>query len=373
MPSKKMLVAGASGLVGHAAIDHFRSLPGWEVVGASRRLPADLPGAELVSVDLADTGACERVFGQMADVTHLIYAALHEIPGLMPGWTDEDTIERNGLMLRNLFKPLARVAAGLEHVSLLHGTKAYGLHHPDIGLNGLRNPLRERDPRRPHRNFYFVQEDYLREKQAGGRWTLTTWRPTVIYGDAPGNNMNPIPPLAAYAAVLKARGEPLYFPGQPGAQSLREAVDADLVAHALAWATTAPAAAGETFNVTNGDVFIWDNVWPAIAGTLGMEPGEARPFSFANDLPAWEAEWSAIVDKHGLRSPRNIVEFAGYNSLVYTDVMLAGGTRPGGPILNSTIHLREAGFHECMDSEDMFRKLFRQMQDSGQLPPADAR
>ena len=372
MGSRKALVAGASGLVGHAAIDHFRSLPDWAVVGASRRLPADLSGAELVSIDLSDREACERIFGAMGDVTHLIYAALHEIPGLLPGWTDEDTIERNGRMLRNLFEPLSRAAQGLEHVSLLHGTKAYGLHHPDIGLSGLRNPLRERDPRRPHRNFYFVQEDYLREKQRGRGWALTVWRPTVIYGDAPGNNMNPIPPLAAYAAVLKERGEPLYFPGQPGAQGLREAVDAGLVAHALAWATTAPTAPGKTFNITNGDVFLWDNVWPAIAETLGMEPGEPRPFSFANDLPAWDAEWAAIVARYGLRSPRGIVEFAGFNSLIYTDIMLAGGSRPGGPILNSTIHLREAGFHECMDTEDMFRKLFRRMQDAGQIPAADA-
>ena len=72
----KILVAGASGLVGHAAIDHFASLADWEVVGVSRRIPADLPGAELLSVDLTDPAACESAFAAMDDVTHLVYAAL---------------------------------------------------------------------------------------------------------------------------------------------------------------------------------------------------------------------------------------------------------------------------------------------------------
>ena len=59
MASKKMLVAGASGLVGHAAIDYFSSLADWEVVGVSRRVPDDLGEATLVSVDLTDVEACE--------------------------------------------------------------------------------------------------------------------------------------------------------------------------------------------------------------------------------------------------------------------------------------------------------------------------
>ena len=368
MVSKKMLVAGASGLVGHAAIDYFSGLADWEVVGVSRRVPDDLGEATLMSVDLTDVEACEAGFGAMADVTHLIYAALQEQPGLMPGWVDAELIERNGQMLRNLFEPLSRVAT-LEHVSLLHGTKAYGIHHPDIGVEDAHIPLREREPRREHPNFYFVQEDYLASKQEGASWGLTTFRPTVIYGDAGGNNMNPIPAIAAYAALLREAGEPLYFPGSGETPALREAVDADLVAHALHWATTTPAAHGEAFNLTNGDVFMWEHVWGAIAATLGMEVGEQRPISFVEELPKREAEWAAMVEKYGLRAPSSIVEFVGYNSLVYTDLVLSGLRTPV-PILNSTIKARQAGFDECMDSEDMFRKWFGRMAESGLIPRA---
>ncbi len=371
MATKRVLIAGASGLVGYAAVRHFATLPGWEAVGVSRRMPVGLPeAAELLSVDLLDEEACERAFGAMSDVTHLVYAALQEIPGLMPGWVDPEVIERNARMLRNLFEPLSRAASNLEHVSLLHGTKAYGLHHPSVGAKGVKVPLREREPRREHPNFYFEQEDYLRARQAEGGWGLTTWRPTVIYGDAPGNNMNPVPVIGAYAALLREEGRPLDFPGRPGAPTLREAVDADLVAHALSWATGEPNAWGGTFNLTNGDVFMWENVWPAIAETLGMAAGEPHETSLVEEMPKRADDWAALVEQHGLTSPADLMAFCGYNSLVYADTVLGAPNRPPLPILNSTIAARQAGFTECMDTEDMFRKWFSRLQETGAIPPA---
>jgi nucleoside-diphosphate-sugar epimerase len=56
-----------------------------------------------------------------------------------------------------------------------------------------------------------------------------------------------------------------------------EAVDVRLLADALAWAATAPQAANGTFNITNGDVFEWRDLWPALAETLGVEVGPDRP------------------------------------------------------------------------------------------------
>ena len=56
-----------------------------------------------------------------------------------------------------------------------------------------------------------------------------------------------------------------------------EATDVDILARAIAWAGETEAARDQAFNVTNGDVFRWQEVWPAIADALGMRPGEARP------------------------------------------------------------------------------------------------
>lgn len=55
---------------------------------------------------------------------------------------------------------------------------------------------------------------------------------------------------------------------------------------------------GQTFNVTNGDVFEWRNLWPAIADTLGVkEAAGLEPI-----LPSKSAVWDRIVRKHGLQS-----------------------------------------------------------------------
>ncbi|MFX6876819.1 hypothetical protein ABTH39_19850, partial [Acinetobacter baumannii] len=46
-----------------------------------------------------------------------------------------------------------------------------------------------------------------------------------------------------------------------------------LLARAIAWSGEAATAQNEAFNVTNGDVFTWENIWPAVADALRMKPG----------------------------------------------------------------------------------------------------
>jgi nucleoside-diphosphate-sugar epimerase len=364
-----VLIAGASGVVGQAAARHFASLPGWRVVSVSRRPPSVSGASEWLPLDLGDEGQCDRVLSSRRDITHVVYAALYEADGLVTGWLNEQVMQRNEFMLRNLMEPLL-AAAPIEHVSLMQGTKAYGMHHPSIGWAGVKNPLRERDGRAVHPNFYFLQEDYLRARQEGASWALTTFRPTVIYGDAIGNNMNLIPVLGAWAALLRAEGRPLDFPGRHVSTMVKEAVDADLVARALAWAATCPDAHGGTFNLTNGDVFLWQNVWPAIAEIMGMRVGEHRYVQLAEEMPRRSEQWAALVDQFKLRAPRDILAFVGLNSLVYADNLLSGEDPPVGPVLHSTVAVRKAGFHDCMDSEAMFGKWFRRLVDQGLLPPA---
>ena len=69
--------------------------------------------------------------------------------------------------------------------------------------------------------------------------------------------------IGAYGAILKERGEPLHYPG--GTPNVFDGVDADLVGRAIRWAGEAEAARNQAFNITNGDVMVWRNVWPAIA------------------------------------------------------------------------------------------------------------
>ncbi len=360
MARNKLLVAGATGLVGYAAVRHFSELPDWEVVGVSRRIPEGVPKARFVPVDLTDAARCAEVFGAMGDVTHLAYAALYEKPNLIQGWRDRDQMETNRAMLRNLFEPLSAAAKNLRHVTLLQGTKAYGAHLGPIPI-----PARERNPRHQHENFYWLQEDYLRGKQSGQRWNWTILRPQVVIGEAIGGNLNVIPAIGVYAALLKEASRSLAFPG--GKPFVFEAVDADLLARAMAWAATEPRCANEIFNITNGDVFVWTDLWPAIADALGMRPGPNEPMSLQTEMPKRAAQWAAIVGKYHLAAPADLNAFVG-GSFEFADSIFSFGA-DAAPVIVSTIKARQYGFHDCIDTEDMFHKCFARMREKRLLPP----
>jgi len=360
----KVLVAGASGVVGYSAVKHFAARPECDVVGLSRRVPLDLDDATLVSVDLNDAEACRALVDQHRDFTHLVYAALFEKPGLVAGWRERDQMETNLRMFANLLDPLVAQRGPLEHVTLLQGTKAYGGHVATVPVPG-----RERTPRHAHENFYFLQEDHLLEQQAaaGDAWSWTILRPQVIVGESLGSNMNLIPAIGAYGAVLREAGEPLHFPG--GAPSVLEVVSADLVARAIAWAGSCDAARDEIFNVTNGDVLVWRYAWPVIADALGMEVGADRPMSLAEEMPRRASAWEAIVDRYALRAPRSLDDFVG-QSFVYADLLLGFGREQVPlPQLVSTVKIRQAGFTDCLDSEDDLAAWFARLQARGLLPP----
>jgi nucleoside-diphosphate-sugar epimerase len=360
---KKVLVAGATGLVGYAAMKHFGAQPDCEVVALSRRRPDETFGARWLPADLADPAATAALMPALAGVTHLVYAALHERPALVAGWREEEQIETNDRMLRNLLGPLEQASPQLRHVALLQGTKAYGVH-----VRPMLVPAREnRSEMHEQPNFYWNQERYVRALQRGKAWSWSILRPVLIVGDSVGSAMNVIPALGVYAALMRRAGKTrLDYPG--GVGRVAQAVDADLLARAIAWTGEAATAANEIFNVTNGDVFVWPNVWPAIAEALGFEAGDAVPLSLDREIRPREADWAEIRAQHGLASG-TLRDFVGL-SFEYADYTMGyGRTTPGPPALVSTIKLIQAGFHEVMDTEAMFAKAFAEMQAKKLLPP----
>jgi len=358
MSQKTVLVAGASGLVGYAALKHFVHTADCDVIALSRRPPPEA-AARHVAIDLTDAAACRNAADLLRHVTHVVYAALFELPGLVEGWRDDRQIETNDRMLRNLLDPLLKTARGLRHVTLLQGTKAYGVH-----VRKLAVPAREgRSEMREQPNFYWAQEDYLRGIQARRDWCFTILRPVLVVGEAIGGAMNLIPALGAHAAVMRERGPILPYPG--GAERVSQAVDADLLARAIAWAGETASAHNETFNVSNGDVFTWPNIWPAIADAFGMQPGPDEPFLLQS---LGGIDWDRVRQRHALLSPA-LVDFVGL-SLEYADYQMRyGHTEPGPPAIVSTIKIAQAGFHEVMDTEVMFRKWIKLFQQKRLLPP----
>jgi nucleoside-diphosphate-sugar epimerase len=358
----KVLVAGASGLIGVAAIESFLDA-GWDVVGVSRRKP-ELPSGrdfEFVSLDLRDENATRKALFPLANAMHVAYAAIYENPhDLVGGWSNADQIEINNAMLRNVIEPLTSRKSVLRHVSILQGTKAYGVHLHPIAI-----PARESDPRDNHANFFFDQQEYVRDAGAKHCFNYTALRPQLVTGKTPGA-LNVLPAIGVYAAIRREKGERFSFPGGPS--FVWEMADADLVGQVMVWAAQAPEAANEIFNITNGDVFAWRSVWPALAETLGVDMGPDEPASLVAYIRENAGVWAKIAAKYGLASG-DLRSFVGQGDQ-HADFAFAYGA-PAGPVaFVSTIKLRKAGFNAAIDTRDALRGALQSFIDRKFLPPA---
>jgi nucleoside-diphosphate-sugar epimerase len=341
-PKHKVLITGASSLLGVAAIEKFVSA-GWEVIGVSRRKP-ELPRGrdiEFLWVDLRDKDVTRAPFESLTDITHIAYTAIHEKAELVAGWSSKDQIEINNAMLHNVVEPIVRTASNFQHISILQGTKIYGVHLHPIAI-----PARKRHARKDHDNFFFDHEDYVGEMGTRYGFNYTALRPQFVTGPTP---LNVLPAIGVYAAIRREKGEPFSFPGGPS--FVWEAADADLVADVMVWAAQSPQAANETFNITNGDVFEWRNQWPASAEILGVETGPDMPTSVTAYLEEKVDVWDQIVAKYDLR-PRNLRELVGQGTSTRTS---RSPTALEGPrAFVSTIKLRQAGLTRTIDTQDSF-------------------
>jgi nucleoside-diphosphate-sugar epimerase len=355
----RILIAGAGGVVGSAAVEHFASLPDWQVVALSRRRLALPEDVEHVSVDLTDAAACRRALRHLPGTTHLLYAALYEKPDLVAGWRDPEQMAINERMLRNALDALEESAPGLRHVTILQGTKAYGGHVEPAPV-----PCKERWPRHPHENFYWLQEDLLRERQPKRGWTFSILRPQIVLGYAVSSPMNIIGAIGAYASVLRELGRPLSFPG--GGRFINAASDSRLIARAAEFTGTHEIAANESYNVVNGDMLVWQDIWQSIAARFGMEVGAPVPMRLADEMPAFEEVWARVVGRHGLRELT--LEALVGSSWQFTDRAFAHGLETPADSVLSGIKLRQHGFHVCFDTEDAVHHWLAQMQSQRLLP-----
>jgi nucleoside-diphosphate-sugar epimerase len=356
----KVLIVGASGLVGTAAANSF-ARAGWEVVVASRRRPEllDDQNTEFVALDLQDRRACTEICAALRDISHVVYTAVFELPGLVEGWSDPMQISTNGEMLRNLLETLT-TSNRLQHVTLLQGTKAYGAM-----VGPMRIPARESQSRVEHPNFYWLQEDFLRDHALHHDYAFTILRPQMIVGPNHGVVMNLPPVVGVYAALRQAEGLPLAFPG--GTDRALEAVDVRLVGDACLWSATNQYAKGETFNLTNGEVFSWRDMWPAISKALGIPIGEDESISVARYVMQRKALWDDVVAQHDL-VPNTLEQIVG-ESHHYADLCFAyGATEPPPPIFVSTVKIHQAGFTQTYNSEESFCFWLRDLRSRRIIP-----
>jgi len=348
---RKILVAGAQGVIGRAATIRLAAQPDTTVLGLSRRTEPSVPNVEAISVDLLDPARVRKSLSGIRDVTHIVFGAYVEKQTA----AEKSTV--NVAILRNLLDVVEATSPGLRHVTFYQGGKAYG-----ADLGPFKTPAREDDPRLMPPNFYYDQEDLLRERQNGKAWSFTALRPEAVCGFAVGNPMNLLTVIAVYAAISKELGIPLRFPGTEAAyRALYQVSSADILAEAADWAGTAPTARNEIFNITNGDSFRWQHMWPRIARTFNMDWADPIPMPLATYMADKGPLWDRMTERYGLQ----LIPYDKVASWPFGDFIFASGFDN----ISSTIKARQAGFHACIDTEDMFRNQFRHLSDLKVIPP----
>jgi nucleoside-diphosphate-sugar epimerase len=344
--ARKAVVVGALGVIGRYIVERLVADGDWQVVGLSRRPAKNGPRYSHIPVDLLDLEDVGRKLTGLSDVTHIFYAAVQTGAGKAADYAK--VIAPNRDMLVNSVTAIARGNRVLQRVVLVTGTKYYGVH-----LGPLKTPMRETDPRHLPPDFYFEQIDWLTACQRGKKWTFTELRPQTLCGFAPGAAMSIVPAIAVYAAICKELGQPLRFPGKPGAyDSIYQVTESAHFARAALWAATEPRCANQAYNITNGDYFRWRNVWPKIAQVFGMKMGDVQTIDLSQHMADKAPLWAALAKKHGLKK----IAFDQLVAWPFADYVFAADWDLMSDVTKCRLH----GFHDVVDSEAMFERLLRQ-------------
>jgi nucleoside-diphosphate-sugar epimerase len=358
MKQKVALVVGDTGLVGTSLVAHLADLKDWRVLGVSRGAAQSDSKFEHISLDLTDPEHCRQALAAYPDITHVFWTARLKGTTFDTPDSQSNTQRMNVEILANLMDALEPLAGDLAHVHLVQGTKWYG-----SGLGPIHSniPAREDDPRQMPPNPYYGQHDYLVRRQEGKSWTWSAIRPSAILGFAPGYPNNLVALVGAYAAICRELGIPLRFPGTPQCYKLPlSAVDVEILSKAIVWIAEHEECGNRAFNVSNGDAFNWERLWPEIARNFGLESGGVQPIPFSRYMGETGDTWAAIVKKHELQDvPASYLADWEYGDYHFNK------TRGEIP---SIINLWRTGFHEVTDTITLFLRVLDQYRAARLLP-----
>lgn len=335
---KTALVAGATGIIGNYMVDHFSESQDWDVIGIARN-PSPKTNVKFISVDLLDQSNIENTLKKHPEITHVFYAAYQDF-----GNDSYEQVKVNSGMFENLLNAVEKTSDNLERVLLIQGAKVYGVQH-----GKFKTPAKETDPRVMPPNFYYNQEDYLRNKQLGKKWDWSILRPDVVCGFSEGKPMNITMVLAIYASISKELNLPLRFPGT-AYEYLAQVTSGKLLARASEWAALEPSASLEEFNITNGDFFRWKDLWQSLADYFELDIAEPINLKLQEVMVDKEELWDSMIEKYNLRNiPYDQIVSWGFGDFVLNS---------NYDVMSDTTKIHQYGFHEFIDSEIMFKEMF---------------
>jgi nucleoside-diphosphate-sugar epimerase len=353
---KIALVVGASGISG-GNLAALLIEKGWTTYGLSRTPKNNIKGLIPVAADLLDVASLTAALKDIQP-SHVFFTTW------MRNDTEAENIRVNSALVRNLLEVLSP-SRSVRHVGLVTGLKHYlGPFDAYAKAGSLPlTPVSEEHPRLPLDNFYYSQEDEVYAAAARDGFTWSIHRPHTIVGKAVGNAMNMGSTLAVYASICKQEGLPFVWPGSAAQwNGISDVTDARILAEQLIWAAITPEAQNEAFNVANGDVFRWSQLWGEIAGYFAIEAvgfdGTIHPLD--ERLKGYDKVWEKIAKQHGLVH----TDMGKVASAWHTDLDL------GRPIevMTDMSKSRKLGFTAYKRTRDSFFELFDQLRKDRIIP-----
>lgn len=278
MPSA--IVTGATGILGREIVFELgKHRQQWPTIHAlSRSQKEDYPDTVIHNhIDLQSTPDEMAKDLQNVRGEYIFFAAY------LAQDTEQAAWDVNGAMLSNFLGALEKTGAikDVKRIILVTGAKQYGVH-----LGMPKQPMLESDPwltddKWPP-NFYYNQQNILHKfcEDHNKEWVVTY--PNDVIGYATGNFMNLSAAIALYTLVWKeldTSNHGLVFPGSPSFYTKFDSFTySKLHAEFCAWAALEPRAANQAFNVVNGDVESWQNLFPKVANYFGTV---VKPDQFA--------------------------------------------------------------------------------------------
>ncbi|PYH87452.1 hypothetical protein BO71DRAFT_404648 [Aspergillus ellipticus CBS 707.79] len=231
----------------------------------------------LVGEDAALQTTLTEKIPSVETISHVYYAAYRasDIPA--------DECRLNKEMLRAAVQALETLSPKLSFVTLITGTKAYGVYLLDKFPFRGQTPLREDLPRVPAEYakdlFYYHQVDLLHDLSANKTWSWCEVRPDVIVGVAPFGNANCMAQtMGIYLSLYRTLCGPnarVPFPGNTKSWNLQSTdSNQDIIARFCIHASLQPREKVHTlaFNIADSAKPVaWSERWPALAAWFGLE------------------------------------------------------------------------------------------------------
>jgi len=211
-------------------------------------------------------------------------------------------------------------------------------------------------------NFYYDQEDYVKELALKSNWDYTLVRPEVMIGFSQnGGALTALSTFAIYAAICAEMGVPFHYPGnQKSFEALNKYTDGEILGNFEVWAAENQKCGNEAFNITVGSVFSWSNIWDKIADYFGAQHGYVMRFSLTDFMSDKGFVWDKIVKKHGLESHK-MDQLA---SWPFADWIVG---RDYHTMLDDTKRI-QFGFTEVRTHEEAIMNFFKKLQNGNILP-----